>query len=56
MYRSDNTKKKEIIVDHAGLPDPANNGIRGRLIVKWDIELPEVPMGTEPAEHVTSNQ
>ncbi len=39
-----------IIIDHAGLPDPTNDGIRGRLIVKFDIEFPDTKLGTEPTE------
>lgn len=56
VYNSANTKNKEIIVDHAGLPDPDNGGVRGRLIVRWDIELPEVRIGTESAEPFASDE
>jgi DnaJ-class molecular chaperone len=37
----------EIIIDHAGLPDPTNDGIRGRFIVKFDIEFPDAILGTQ---------
>ncbi|CAF4945512.1 unnamed protein product, partial [Rotaria sp. Silwood1] len=38
------------IIDDAGLPDPTNNGIRGQLIVKFDIEFPDYKLGREPDE------
>ena len=56
LYNSANTKNKEIIVDHAGLPDPDKGGVRGRLIVKWDIELPETRIATESAETFAPNE
>ncbi|CAF0852913.1 unnamed protein product [Rotaria sordida] len=40
----------EFIIDQAGLPDPTNNGIRGRLIVKFDIDFPDYKLGREPVE------
>jgi len=40
----------KIIVDQAGLPDPTNGGVRGRLIVRFDIEFPDTKLGTEPIE------
>jgi hypothetical protein len=45
-----------IIIDHAGLPDPTNDGIRGRCIVKFDIEFPDTKLGAEPIEQCVLNQ
>jgi DnaJ-class molecular chaperone len=44
-----------IIIDDAGLPDPTNGRIRGRLIVKFDIEFPDTVLGTEPIERDLHN-
>lgn len=44
-----NTKTK-VIIKHAGLPNPSNNGIRGDMIVKYDIEFPDTKIGIEPTE------
>lgn len=40
----------KIIVDQAGLPDPTNGGVRGQLIVQFDIEFPDIKLGTKPIE------
>ncbi len=43
-------KDTKIIFDQDGLPDPTKGGDRGRLIVRFDIELPDTKLGTEPIE------
>jgi len=45
-----------IIIDHAGLLDPKNDGIRGRCVVKFDIECPDTKLGAEPIEQCVHNQ
>ncbi len=50
LYKNTFNSNKEIIIDHAGLPDSNNGDIRGRLIVKLDIELPDAKIGIEPTE------
>jgi hypothetical protein len=55
LYNNNNSNK-EIIIDHAGLPNPRNGGVRGRLIVKWDIELPDARIGAEPTEQCVPNE
>lgn len=56
LYSPTINKDKEIIIDHEGLPDPDNGGIRGRLIVKWDIELSEDKVGAEAADQCRSER
>jgi len=40
----------EIICNQAGLPDPTNGGVCGRLIVRFDIEFPDTKLGAETIE------
>ena len=56
LYSTTVNNNKEIIIDHGGLPDPDNGGIRGRLIVKWDVQLPDDKVGREPVEQCISNE
>ncbi|CAF2401715.1 unnamed protein product [Rotaria sp. Silwood2] len=38
----------ELVLDRYGLPDPSNSGVRGRLLIRFDIQAPAKQINWQP--------